>query len=320
MPTEATGMPAEFDPATIFANLKEERARQAKLPTIGQRFVVPREGLSLTGLPKEGVNTILYYPAEGIKRPEKLPVMFNMHGGAWIGGDAILMESFCQQLADEVPCMVVNVNYRKADEKPFPWQPEEVLDCILYMRDHAEEYGIDPAKMGTGGHSAGAHLAAGAALMAKEAGIDLAVQMLVYPCVQMAPERKENGEPSELDGLMGMLSQLMFQGAAGDYAIDGKYASPLLAGDEVLKGSAPCIFVECGPDDLKPQGIAYAKRMIDLAVPVRIREFAGAEHGFLEVNRPEYPDEDPRKRPDQAALARECEQYLIAELRACYYA
>ena len=72
--------------------LRRARAEYARKKTIGERFIVPREG-------EEGVDVLLYRPKINVK--ETLPVLFNLHGGAWIGGDAVLMESFCQKIADE---------------------------------------------------------------------------------------------------------------------------------------------------------------------------------------------------------------------------
>lgn len=276
--------------------LRVQREKWAQQPTLGQRFSVPREGA-------ESVDVILYSPK---KYSGRLPVLFNMHGGAWLGGDAVLMESFCQLLADEIPAFVVNVNYKKADVHPFPYALTEVSDAVKYFAAHAEEYDIDHARMAVGGHSAGAQIAAGAAMKLKEDGVRLAAQMLVYPCTDMTPEGDE--------GLMAMIQPLMFPN--GDYK--HRWASPALASDEALAGLCPAIFIECGLDELKPMGIRYTKRLIGAAVPVKVKEYPGALHGFLEVNRPDYDPNDPRRTPEQAAYCADCERYLINELRACF--
>lgn len=282
--------------AMDFEAIRAQRARWAAQATIGERFVVPRAA-------GDGVDVIIYRPESSAGR---LPVMFNMHGGAWIGGDAVLMESFCQKLANDIPAMVVNVNYKKADVQPFPYALTEVADAVKYFAAHAEEYGIDPGRMAVGGHSAGAQIAAGAAMKLKEEGMKLAAQMLVYPCTDMRPK--------DADGLMAMIQPMMFPG--GEYA--HRWASPLLATEAELEGLAPAIFVECGLDELKPMGVAYAKRLMDAAVPVKVKEYPKALHGFLEVNRPDYDENDPRRTPEQAEHCRDCEEYLINELRACF--
>ena len=282
--------------AIDFSAIRAERVKWAAQETKGERFAVPRENM-------DPVDVILYRPE---KSEGRLPVLFNMHGGAWIGGDAVLMESFCQLLADEIPAFVVNVNYKKSDVHPFPYALTEVADAVKYFAAHADEYGIDAGKMAVGGHSAGAQIAAGAAMKLKEDGVKLAAQMLVYPCTDMTPEGEE--------GLMAMIQPLMFPN--GDYK--HRWASPALASDEALTGLCPAIFIECGLDELKPMGIRYAKRLIGAAVPVKVKEYPKALHGFLEVNRPEYNPADPRVTPEQAEYARDCEKYLINELRACF--
>jgi len=276
--------------------IRAQREKWAAIETRGRRFTVPREGM-------DGVETILYKPekAEG-----RLPVFFNMHGGAWIGGDAVLMESFCQLLADSIPAFVVNVNYRKMDVHPFPYALTEVADAVKYFAAHADEYGIDTSKMAVGGHSAGAQIAAGAAMKLKEEGVMLAAQLLVYPCTDMRP----TGEI----GLMTVIQEMLFPN--GD--CEHRWASPVLATEEELKGLAPAIFIECGLDELKPMGIAYAKRLIDAAVPVKVKEYPQALHGFLEVNRPEYDPSDPRITPEQAEYCRDCERYIVNELKAYF--
>ena len=276
--------------------IRAQREKWAAQQTKGQRFTVPRDGM-------DGVETILYKPAnyEG-----KLPVFFNMHGGAWIGGDAVLMESFCQLLADEIPAFVVNVNYKKMDVHPFPYALTEVVDAVKYFADHAGEYGIDTAKIAVGGHSAGAQIAAGAAMKLKEDGVKLAAQLLVYPCTDM--------RPADENGLMAMIQNMLFPEGNCEH----RWASPVLAAEEELAGLAPAIFIECGLDELKPMGIAYAKRLIDAAVPVKVKEYPKALHGFLEVNRPEYDPNDPRITPEQAEYCRDCEKYIINELKACF--
>jgi Esterase/lipase len=278
------------------------RKEYATRKTIGERFAVPRQQ-------KKGIQTILYRPI-GNSVPDKLPVLFNMHGGAWIGGDAVFMESFCQRMANEVPAFVVNVNYTKADEEPIPYAMEEVADTVKYFATHADEYGIDPEKMAVGGHSAGAHLAAGAAMMLKENGIGLACQMLVYPCTDI----KE--DPDKPEDLLSLIVRFFFPDGGNDH----RYVSPLRAKDEELSGLSPALFVLCGPDELKPMGIAYAKRLIDRAVPVKIKEYPKALHGFLEVNRPDYPAGDARRNPEQEAYCKDCEKYLVQELRAFFAA
>ena len=95
----------------------------------GQQFLVPRENA-------KPVMTYLYRPVSG---GENLPVVFNVHGGAWVGGDALLLDTQSQEMADRLGALVVNINYVKADVKPFPYAQYEIRDTVRYFADHAKE-------------------------------------------------------------------------------------------------------------------------------------------------------------------------------------
>lgn len=278
--------------------LRRARAEYAQKQTIGKRFVVPRKG-------EDGVDVLVYRPRTPAGK--KLPVLFNLHGGAWIGGDAVLMESFCQKIADETPAMVVNVNYKKLDEKPFPYPQNELCDAVTYFAEHAEEYGVNPDRFVVGGHSAGAHIAAGAAMLLRDRRFPLAGQMLVYPVTDMiAPA------DAEVDGLLARLAPLF---PSKDELAKPMY-SPVRGTMDELSGLAPALIVLCGKDELRPQGAAYAKALIDAQVPVTVQPYPEALHGFLEVNRPDYDPNDPRRTPEQEAMCRHCEGLIIRWLRA----
>lgn len=275
--------------------LRESRRECKKRPVLGERFLVPREG-------KPGVETILYRPKE---KEGNLPVLFNLHGGGWIGGDAVLMDSFCMHMAEWMQAFVVNVNYTKVDEEPFPYAAEELADAVEYFMDHSGEYGVDKGRMIVGGHSAGAHLAAVAAILLKDRGRKLAGQMLVYPCVDLSVREEKDDDIEQFRSLL-----------IPDLACPHPLVSPLLLDGERLVGLAPAVIVLCGKDSLRNQGAEYAKRLIDAAVPVKVKEYPNALHGFLEVCQREYPDTDERKTKEQAEYCRDCEEYLVKELGA----
>lgn len=276
----------------------------------GERIALQREG-------KEPVEVIIY-------RPEKqaagtLPAFINMHGGSFTGGDAVLMDSFCHMLAQRLPAVVFNINYKKAPEYAFPYAIEEIYDMAVYAAQNAAPFGIDPQRIAVGGHSAGASLAAGTALKAKEeGGVSFVCQVLVYPCTDLdtLPTKNDLDCPPEADEEFRNYVRLYCRNGENGH----RWASPLLATSEEIEGVCPAIFVTCGLDDLRQQGEAYAKKLIDCGVPVAVRRFAEALHGFVEVNRPDYFHEDERKSPKQETLCRLAEEFIIAQLKASFQA
>ena len=97
----------------------------------------------------------LYRPkdAEG-----KLPVLLNIHGGAWVYGDKKVYAPYCMYLATQ-GFAVVNASYRLAPKHTFPAPLEDVGAMVEWVVDHAEEYGLDLSNLFFVGDSAGAHLA-----------------------------------------------------------------------------------------------------------------------------------------------------------------
>ena len=89
---------------------------------------------------------------------ERLPVVFNIPGGGFVGGDADVLDTQSERIANEWNVVVVTINYTKADVKPVSYGSEEIRDVVLYFANNAEIYGVDPSKFTLMGYSAGAYL------------------------------------------------------------------------------------------------------------------------------------------------------------------
>ena len=273
---------------------KKRKTEMYKYP-LGERFKIPREG-------KKSVDVLLYRPKDDATA---LPVLFNIHGGAWVGCDASQMDSFCLEMAEKCNAFIVNINYTKLDIKPFPYPQEEIYDTVLYFKKNAQLYGVDPAKFALIGFSAGGHLAAATTLILKDRGVDVSAQVLCYPFLDF----------TNLGDLVGKSGAIMdeFFFPNGISKTD-PYVSPGLADENILKGIAPAIFVVCGNDPLTEQARAYQKKLELAYVQVNFQLYDKALHGFLEVNHKEYPDQEA-KNPEQEKMAKEAEDYIVARLQ-----
>lgn len=138
---------------------------------IGVRMEIAREC-------KDPVTVNLYVPddADG-----KLPIVINIHGGGFVGGDADVLDTQSDRLANEWKAIVVSVNYTKADVRPTSYGAEEIRDAALYFAENAGQYNADPTKVYVMGYSAGAYYAAESARMLRESGFEPAGLVLCYP-------------------------------------------------------------------------------------------------------------------------------------------
>jgi acetyl esterase/lipase len=87
-----------------------------------------------------------------------LPVIALIHGGGWIRGDRAGYAAAAIQLARTGDYAVVPVGYRLTNEAKWP---EQIYDCkaaIRWIRGHAQEFNLDPDRIGVWGSSAGGHL------------------------------------------------------------------------------------------------------------------------------------------------------------------
>lgn len=104
----------------------------------------------------------LYVP---VQRSGPVPVVVWIHGGAWLLGtrmdppESWGLGSPFQQLVD-AGMAVASIDYRHSREAPFPAQLHDAKAAIRYLREFADELGLDATRIAVWGESAGGHLAA----------------------------------------------------------------------------------------------------------------------------------------------------------------
>lgn len=120
----------------------------------------------------------LYLPPHSVVRPENgFPLIVYIHGGAWLSGDARRTGPFADfpsvlASLSAKGYVVASIEYRLSREAIFPAQIEDVKSAIRWLRSRAPEYGINPSRTMTWGVSAGAHLAALAAVKCDAAAVE----------------------------------------------------------------------------------------------------------------------------------------------------
>src|SRR5215212_7957484 len=112
---------------------------------------------------------------------ERSPTVVFFHGGGWVAGDLETHDRQARLLAIETGAVVVSVDYRRPPETRFPGAFEDGFAALRDVVSRIAEFGGDDARVGVAGDSAGGNLAAAVAIACRDAGIDLAAQLLVYP-------------------------------------------------------------------------------------------------------------------------------------------
>src|SRR6476661_6519675 len=179
----------------------------------------------------------------------KSPTVVFFHGGGWVAGDLETHDRQARLLAIETGAVVISVDYRRPPEVRFPGAFEDAFAATKDIVARIVEFGGDSTRVGVAGDSAGGNLAATAAIACRDAGFDLAAQLLVYPVTDVAgnfADAKENARfPSRAENAEGyFLSRAVMEWFAGHYLSDAKHGadwrvSPLRA--KSLAGLAPAV-------------------------------------------------------------------------------
>lgn len=241
----------------------------------GPLVEVPCEDRTVPG-PEGEIPVRVYRPGE-----EPAPVVVYFHGGGWVLGSLNTHHGVCATLARRSGCVVCSVDYRMAPEHRFPAAVEDAWAATTWIAEHAEELGGVPGALAVGGDSAGGNLAAVCALRARDAGLSLALQLLVYPVTDADLDTSTYREFA--DGYF--LTRDSMDWFWVHYLPDGDRfqpdASPLRAED--LAGTAPALVITAEFDPLRDEGEAYARRLEEAGVPVTLSRYEGMIHGFFRM-------------------------------------
>lgn len=133
------------------------------------------------------------------------PALIYVHGACWVAGSLDSHDEVSRYLASKSGAVVIALDYRLAPEHPYPAAHDDVFDMLVWVRDHADELGIDAGRLAISGESAGAHLAAATAVRAMDDSDapELAFQLLVYAALDGGgsswPQCKDRYFPSKED-------------------------------------------------------------------------------------------------------------------------
>jgi acetyl esterase len=220
----------------------------------------------------------LYAPTHPAAQP--LPALVFFHGGGCVFGSIETHDGLCRVLANESGCAVVSVGYRQAPEHRFPAAVEDSWAAIQWFAAHAAELGLDPARLGVGGDSAGGGLAAVACRMAaRDNRPRLKLQVLFCPVMDVKPATPSRRALAE--GYF--LTQATMDWMLSHYCPPGTdlndpRLSPLAAPD--FSGLPPAHIHTAEFDPLRDEGEAYARALRHAGVAARYTCHAGMIHHF----------------------------------------
>ena len=221
----------------------------------------------------------LYAPSHDV-----LPVLIYMHGGGFTIGSVQTHDILCRELSRLAHIAVLSIDYRLAPEHVFPAAVNDCWDALTWLTKQGAKLGLDTASIAVGGDSAGGTLTAVCALMARDAGLPLALQMMFYPgCIAHANtpshEAYAEGYVLSASSIAYFFNQYIPSLAQRE---DWRFA-PINAADHSHVAPAWIGLAECDP--LVDEGIAYADVLRTAGVAVDIEIYRGVTHEFIKMGR-----------------------------------
>jgi acetyl esterase/lipase len=251
--------------------------RATRQPERAEVTRVDHKVVSADGVP---VLARWYVPAGGGHGPAAV----YLHGGGMIAGSVAGYDRTVAGYVADSGVPMLAVDYRRAPENPHPTPVEDSYAGLAWLAAHADELNVDAGRIALVGDSAGGGLAAGAALLARDRGLPVAKQVLIYP---MLDDRTIEPDPAlvALAGFSHDDNYTCWHALLGD-AVAGPdvsaFAAPARADD--LSGLPPA-YVEVGELDIfRDESIDYARRLAAAGTSVELHVHPGCPHGFDHVS------------------------------------
>ncbi|MFL5871018.1 MAG: alpha/beta hydrolase fold domain-containing protein [Solirubrobacterales bacterium] len=235
--------------------------------------------------PRRRVRLDVYRPRRPAPAGTRRPAVIQVHGGGWIVGSRLEQGIPLLNHLAANGWVGFNIDYRLSPRATMPEHVIDVKRAIAWVRAHADELGVDPARIALTGGSAGGHLTALAALTADDEslqpgfeGADTSVAAAVpFYGVYDFTDPDQLYAPGIRDWL---LSQVVIKRPLAEARELWEAFSPI---HRVHAGAPPFLVFHGEEDSLVPidDARAFVNRLAAVSDnPARLVELPGAEHAF----------------------------------------
>jgi acetyl esterase/lipase len=256
---DATARPAPLILSQLFTGVTSPAVRQSSV-------IYSKVG-------EQELRLDLYQAGNQSDRSGTVPGLLVVHGGGWQSGDSAQLSDLNVYLAAR-GYVVAAVNYRLAPKWKFPAALEDVRRAIAYLKDHAQEFHLDPQRLALLGRSAGGQLALLTAYTAHDPAIRGAIAFYTPPDLRYSYTFPAN--PAVLDS-RGLLRAYL-GGDADNFPTTYLAASPFYA---VSPETPPTLLIHGGRDELvsPEQSERLAIRLAMAGRPQYLLVLPWATHG-----------------------------------------
>ncbi|KAH7186379.1 Alpha/Beta hydrolase protein [Fusarium oxysporum] len=213
-------------------------------------------------------------------------LLINWHGSGFILPSLGMDHEFCDRIANEAGVVVIDADYRKAPEHPYPAPVEDVEDILKWVESQTQCFDLN--RIAVSGFSAGANLALVAAseLRGHFKKINIRAAYAFYPLVDLARDPAIKKVPHPINPFP-VFSLRLFATCYVPKVEQRKdpRVSPIFA-DPALFPALTIIFT-CGADNLLPEAEEMAEKLKAGGANVEVIRLKNAAHGFDKAVKPE---------------------------------
>ncbi|KAM0421438.1 hypothetical protein ACHAPT_010792 [Fusarium lateritium] len=224
------------------------------------------------------IDAWIYYPPN-YDKDEPRGLVINWHGGGYVMPNLGQDHAFCEQIAREANTLVLDADYRKGPEYPFPGAVEDVEDTLRWVQSQPRVFDLD--RVALSGFSSGGNLAlvASSELGREFKDINIKAVYAFYPGVDLSISPEERVVPEPIVPIPVWAQHIFFDSCVPKLE-DRK--SPRVSPMYAVESSFPpkiILFVASG-DILSPETEAFGQKLERAGCDIEVVKVQGAGHGF----------------------------------------
>lgn len=246
-------------------------------PKKSKYYTVERKRIPSTG---RDIKILILRPKRNAKPKEQTPGILWIHGGGYATGMAeMVYMSRALNLVKTYGAVVIAPAYRLSVEAPYPAALKDCYAALTYLKEHAEELGVNDCQLMVGGESAGGGLTAALCMYARDKGeVNIAYQMPLYPMIDCfdTESSKDNHAPVWNTKRNHSAWKLYLKGCEGKEI--SPYASPARQTDYT---NLPPAYTFVG--DIEPfycETLTYIENLRKAGVEANVDVYPGCFHAF----------------------------------------
>lgn len=223
--------------------------------------------------PGRALDAFLYSPPVGYKPATPLPVLVNWHSSGFVVPSLGTDGAFCAFIARELGICVLDADYRKAPEHPFPAAYDDMEDVMAWVTRQPAQF--DPTSICVSGFSAGGTLALEASALSDTVKAVIAL----YPTTDVSLDPKTKSAPRPRNEIPAAMQNFFWDCYVPDVTmrtdprISPAYLDPAAFPPHVA-------IITCDGDSLQPEGNRLAQTLDDGSRCVMNITLEGVGHGF----------------------------------------